>query len=81
MSAGLGPAQTKVPVVKGLTYEDAEKKLHAANLKFRLLATHHDSTIQPALIIDQTPAPGEEVAVGYLVGVTISRKDFAGPGP
>ena len=75
------PAQTKVPVVKGLTYEDAEGKLHAANLKIRLLATRYDPVVQRGLIIDQTPAPGEEAAVGYSVGVTISRKDFAGPGP
>jgi beta-lactam-binding protein with PASTA domain len=75
------PAQTKVPALKGLAYEDAEKKLHAANLNIRLLATRHDSTLQPGLIIDQVPAPGEDVAVGYSVGVTISRKDFAGPGP
>ena len=75
------PAQTKVPVVKGLTYADAERKLHAANLKIRLLATRYDPVVQPGLIIDQTPAPGEEVAVGYSVGVTISRKDYAGPGP
>src|SRR5689334_22892399 len=75
------PAQTKVPVIKGLSYEDAERKLHAANLKIRLLATRYDSALQPGLIIDQVPAPGEEVAVSYPVGVTISRKDFAGPGP
>jgi beta-lactam-binding protein with PASTA domain len=75
------PAQTKVPVVKGLAYGDAEKKLHAANLNIRLLATRYDPAVQPGLIIDQTPVPGEEVAVGYSVGVTISRKDFAGPGP
>ena len=75
------PAQTKVPLLKGLTYEDAEKKLHAANLNIRLLATRHDSALQPGLIIDQVPAPGEAVAVGYSVGVTTSRKDFAGPGP
>ena len=75
------PAQTKVPVLKGLTYEDAERKLHAANLNIRLLATRYDSTVQPGLVIDQTPAPGEEVAVGYSVGVTVSRKDFVGPGP
>ena len=74
-------AQTKVPVVKGLAYENAERKLRAANLKIRLLATRHDPVVQPGLIIDQTPAPGEEVAVGYFVGVTISKKDFAGPGP
>ena len=75
------PAQTKVPVLKGLSYEDAERKLHAANLNIRLLATRYDSTLQPGLIIDQTPAPGEEVAVGYSVGVTTSRKDYFGPGP
>jgi beta-lactam-binding protein with PASTA domain len=75
------PAQTKVPLLKGLTYEDAGRKLHAANLNLRLLATRYDSDLQPGLIIDQTPAPGEEVAVGYSVGVTISKKDFVGPGP
>jgi beta-lactam-binding protein with PASTA domain len=75
------PAQTKVPALKGLTYEGAEKKLHAATLNIRLLATRHDPTVQPGLVIDQTPAPGEEVALGYAVGVTVSRRDFAGPGP
>ena len=75
------PAQTKVPVIKGLTYEDAERKLHAANLKIRLLATRYDSTLQPGLIIDQTPAPGEEVVCGYPVGVTLNKKDYVGPGP
>jgi beta-lactam-binding protein with PASTA domain len=75
------PAQTKVPVLKGLTYEDAERKLHAANLNIRLLATRHDSSLQPGLVIDQTPAPGEDVVFGYAVGVTVSRRDFAGPGP
>jgi beta-lactam-binding protein with PASTA domain len=75
------PAQTKVPVLKGLTYDDAEKKLHAANLNIRLLATRHDSALRPELVIDQTPAPGEKVAVGYSVGVTVNKKDYAGPGP
>jgi beta-lactam-binding protein with PASTA domain len=75
------PAQIKVPVIKGLTYEDAEMKLHAANLNIRLLATRHDPAVQTGLIIDQVPAPGEEVIVGYSVGVTVSRRDFAGPGP
>jgi beta-lactam-binding protein with PASTA domain len=75
------PAQIKVPLLKGLTYEDAERKLHAANLNIRLLATRHDPEVEPGLIIDQTPAPGEEVIVGYSVGVTINKKDLAGPGP
>jgi len=75
------PAQTKVPALKELTYEDAEKKLHAANLNLRLLATRYDPAVQPGLVIDQTPAPGEEVTLSYSVGVTVSRRDFAGPGP
>jgi beta-lactam-binding protein with PASTA domain len=75
------PAQTKVPLLQGLTYEDAEKKLHAANLNIRLLATRYDSALQPGLIIDQTPAPGEDVVVGYSVGVTVNKKDVTGPGP
>ena len=75
------PVQTKVPVLKGLTYDDAERKLHAANLNIRLLATRHDPAVQPGLVIDQVPAPGEEVAVGYSVGITTSRKDYFGPGP
>jgi hypothetical protein len=75
------PVQTRVPLLKGLTYEDAEKKLHTASLNIRLLATRYDSALQPGLVIDQTPAPGEEVALSYSVGVTVSRRDFAGPGP
>jgi beta-lactam-binding protein with PASTA domain len=75
------PAQTKVPALKGLTYEDAERKLHAANLNIRLLATRYNPALQPGLVIDQTPAPGEDVACGYFVGVTLSEKDYVGPGP
>ena len=75
------PAQTKVPVVKGLSYEDAARKLHAANLNIRLLATRYDPAAPPGLIIDQTPAPAEEVAVGYSIGVALNKKDYAGPGP
>src|ERR1044072_3480006 len=75
------PAQTKVQVVRGLSNKDAERKLHATNLNIRLLATRYDPAVQPGLIIDQTPAPGEEVIVGYSVGVTINKKDLAGPGP
>src|SRR5215217_7253305 len=67
------PAQTKVPVIKGLSYQDAERKLHAANLNIRLLATRYDSAVQPELIIDQTPAPGEAVALGYSVALPLAE--------
>ena len=70
------PAQTKVPAIKGLSYEDAETKLHAANLNIRLLATRYDLPLQPGLIIDQVPQPGEEVVYGYPVGITITNSGF-----
>src|SRR5712664_1609739 len=69
------PAQTRVPALKGLSYENAETKLHASNLNIQLLATRYDLPLQPGLIIDQTPQPGEEVDYGYPVGVTITRAD------
>jgi beta-lactam-binding protein with PASTA domain len=77
----LRPAQTRVPALKGLSYENAETKLHASNLNIRLLATRSDLPLQAGLIIDQTPQPGEEVDYGYPVGVTITKADSHGPGP
>ena len=71
----LRPVQTRVPALKGLSYQDAQTKLHAANLNIRLLATRYDLPIQPGLIIDQVPQPGEEVVYGYPVGVTITEAD------
>ena len=69
------PAQTRVPAIKGLSYEDAETKLHTSNLNIRLLATRYDLPLQPGMVIDQTPQPGEEVVYGYPVGVTITNSD------
>ena len=75
------PAQTRVPAIKGLSYEDAEAKLCASNLHIRLLATRYDLPLQPGLIIDQVPQPREEVDYGYAVGVTITKADSRGNGP
>ena len=75
------PAQTRVPSLKGLSYENAETKLHASNLNIQLLATRYDLPLQPGLIIDQTPQPGEEVDCGYPVGVTITTVNAHGPRP
>jgi hypothetical protein len=73
------PAQTRVPSLKGLSYEDAETKLKASNLKIRVLATRYDLPVQPGVVIDQTPQPGEEVEYGHLVGVTITKADYQWP--
>lgn len=70
------PAQTRVPALKGLSYEDAEIKLRASYLHIRVLATRSDLPVEPGIIIDQVPQPGEEVVHGYRVGVTISKKSL-----
>jgi hypothetical protein len=72
---------TSVPAIKGLSYEEAEFKLHASNLKIRLLATRYDLSLQPVMVIDQVPQPGEEVVSGYPVGVTITKADSHGYEP
>jgi hypothetical protein len=75
------PPQIRVPSLKGLSYENAETKLHAYNLNIQLLATRYDLPLQAGLIIDQTPQAGEEVDYGYPVGVTITKADSHGHGP
>jgi beta-lactam-binding protein with PASTA domain len=75
------PAQTRVPLLKGLSYKDAETKLHASNLNIQLLATRYDLPLQPGLIIDQTPQAGEAVDCGYHVGVTITKEYSHDPDP
>jgi beta-lactam-binding protein with PASTA domain len=75
------PAQTRVPPLKGLSYENAETKLHASHLNIKLLATRYDLSVQPGLTIDQTPQAGEEVDYGHPVGVSITRVDSQAPGP
>jgi beta-lactam-binding protein with PASTA domain len=69
------PVLTRVPAIKGLSYEDAKTKLHASNLNIRLLATRYDLPLQPGVVIDQVPQPGEQVDYGYAVGVTITKAD------
>ena len=75
------PAQTRVPSLKGLSYENAETKLHASHLNIKLLATRSDLPLQPGLIIDQTPQPGEEVDYGHPVGVTLTTVNSQDPRP
>jgi beta-lactam-binding protein with PASTA domain len=70
------PAQTRVPAIKGLSYEDAEIKLRASNLNIRLLATRYDLPVQPGLIVDQIPQSGEEVVYGYSVCVTMTKSSY-----
>ena len=64
---------------QGKWYSDSSK--NRVNLNTRPLLTRYDLPLQPGLIIDQTPQPGDEVDYGYPVGVTITRADSPSPGP
>lgn len=67
------PLQVQVPMLKGLSYEDAETKVRASNLNIRLLATRSDLPLQPGVVIDQTPQAGEKADRGCPVAVTITK--------
>jgi beta-lactam-binding protein with PASTA domain len=67
------PTQIEVPALKGLSYQNAETKLHASNLNIRLLATRPDLALQPGVVIDQTPQAGEKADRGCPVAVTITK--------
>jgi beta-lactam-binding protein with PASTA domain len=67
------PTQIQVPALKGLSYEDAETRLRASNLNIRLLATRCDLPLQPGLVVDQTPQPGDRIDRGYAVAVTVVK--------
>ena len=66
------PKQTRVPAIKGLDYQSAVTILRGSHLNIRVLATRYDLPQQPGTIVDQSPAPGEQVDYNYAVGVTIT---------
>jgi len=49
------PPQTTVPMILGLNYKTAERKLRDANLNIRVLANRRDLPLEPGIIITQTP--------------------------
>jgi beta-lactam-binding protein with PASTA domain len=69
------PPQTTVPVVVGLDYKTAQINLRDANLNIRVLATRHDPSFEPGIIIAQTPQGGERVDYSTVIGVTLSTED------
>jgi beta-lactam-binding protein with PASTA domain len=72
-------AQTRVPSIEGLKYETADATLRASNLKIQILATRSDRRLEPGIIVNQVPQPGQQVDLGYVVSVTVSATDLQGP--
>ena len=75
------PKQTRVPSIKGLDYQSAVAKLRDCHLNIRVLATRYDLPQQAGIIVDQSPAAGEQVDYNYAVAVTITSGNPAGPSP
>jgi beta-lactam-binding protein with PASTA domain len=73
------PPQTRVPSIEGLKYETADATLRASNLRIQVLATRSDQRLEPGLIVNQVPQPGQQVDLGYIVSVTVSATDLQGP--
>jgi serine/threonine-protein kinase len=66
-----GPAKVEVPVLKGLTRDEAEKALAKLGLK-SVQTAEFDSYVSKDSVIDQLPAAGELTAPGSTVGILLS---------
>lgn len=65
------PLQVKVPNVIGQDYRKAEVMLKEKGLSMRVLAKRSDQNQPVDIILDQVPFGGENVDLGYAVGVTV----------
>ena len=72
------PPQVKVPNVIGQDYRKGEAMLKEKGLMMRVLAKRSDQSQPIDIILDQVPRGGENVDVGYTIGVTIG--DFKADG-
>lgn len=65
------PPQVKVPNVIGQDFGAAEAILKGKGLGIRVLARRSDQNQPMDVVLDQTPFGGENVDIGYAVGVTL----------
>lgn len=67
-----GPAPVEVPVLLGLTQEQAKQKLQDVGLKLKLGEKHYSSSVAPELVVKQSPQD-QVVASGSAVTVNLSQ--------
>ncbi len=70
--------QAKVPNVIGQDYRKGEAMLKEKGLMMQVIAKRSDDNQPIDIILDQVPRGGENVDVGYTIGVTIG--DFRADG-
>jgi serine/threonine-protein kinase len=68
-----GPAQIRVPDVKGNTQSAAESALSNAGLQPGTIAQQTSSTATPATVLAQTPRAGSLVRSGTKVNLVVAR--------
>ncbi|HSV40689.1 MAG TPA: Stk1 family PASTA domain-containing Ser/Thr kinase, partial [Nocardioidaceae bacterium] len=67
------PAQETVPRVEGLTQEQAEAKILAEGLEVGTVTEAASNTVRAGRVIEQSPAPFEEVDPGTEVDLVVSN--------
>ena len=71
----------QVPEVVNQSYFDGEKMLARAGLDIRERAKRYKPGVQPGVILDQSPRPGEVIKAGQTVAVVVSRAPKEGEKP
>jgi len=64
--------ETQVPIVVGLTEEQAMERLASAGLRGQVGSKEYDAKVPKGQVITQDPAGGEKVRRGRVVNLTIS---------
>ncbi|ONI82119.1 serine/threonine protein kinase [Saccharothrix sp. ALI-22-I] len=72
---GTAPDQVAVPDVRGLTPQDAQRKLEAESWVFQQSTetTEVEDANQVGKVVDQSPSPGTNAAKGSVITVTLGR--------
>ena len=71
----------QVPEVVNQSYVDGEKTLSKAGLDIRERAKRYKPGVQPGVILDQSPRPGDVIKAGQTVAVVVSRAPREGEQP
>jgi beta-lactam-binding protein with PASTA domain len=80
VSRGEDVARIQMPSFLGLPFETALERLSQNNIPFRFALRDAAEDERSGLIVSQDPEPGEEVAVGSFVDLTMTRPSFVPEG-
>lgn len=70
--SGFVPGDARIPNVKGLPYDEADKKLAGVGLKAQHSPGHPDPTTPKGVVLEQDPRPGLRAEEGATVTLVVS---------